>query len=167
MNKKIVVSIKPEWDNIEEVRVKAEGFLNSDRLDENVKNAIIMNISELLENAIKYGNFENNIDEIIAAITISERDITVEVKSPVKDGDDMHFNRLDKIIQWVRGYQNPFEAYVEKIKEISRQPLDDTQSGLGIVRIAYEGQSVIDFFVNDNNIISVSAVYHLSEPGRL
>jgi len=88
------------------------------------------------------------------------------VKSPVKEEDDKHLKRLDRIVQWVRGYQNPFEAYIEKIKEIALLPLDDRQSGLGIVRIAYEGQSIIDFFVNDYNIISVSAVYHLSEPGR-
>lgn len=167
MDNEIVMSIKPEWDNIEAVRGKAESFLKSNKLHEEIIDAIIMNISELLENAIKYGNYNNYINEIIASIVISDRDITVEVKSPVKDEDDMHFRRLDRIIQWVRGYQNPFEAYIEKLKEISHQPLDDSQSGLGIVRIAYEGQSIIDFFVNDNNIISVSAVYHLSEPGRL
>lgn len=167
MNKEIVMSIKPEWDNIESARIKAEGFLKSNGLEDDVIDAIIMIISELLENAIKYGNFSSGLSEITASITISERDITVEVKSPVKDEDDQHFRRLDKMIQWVRGYQNPFEAYIEKIKEISHQPIDDTQSGLGIVRIAYEGQSIIDFFVNDNNIISVSAVYHMSEPGRL
>lgn len=166
MNKEITVSIKPEWDNIEAVRVQAESFLKSNRLNDDVIDAIIMNISELLENAIKYGNFNNSISDILASIIISERDITVEVKSPVKDEDDLHFRRLDKIVQWVRGYQNPFEAYIEKIKEVALQPISDSQSGLGITRIAYEGQSIIDFYVNDNNIISVSAVYHLSEPGR-
>jgi hypothetical protein len=166
MNSEIRMSIKPEWDNIEEVRVNAEIFLKSKKIPEDVKDAIIMNISELLENAIKYGNYENGTNDITASISISERDITVEVKSPVKDEDDLHFRRLDKIVQWVRGYQNPFEAYIEKIKEVALQPMDNNQSGLGIVRIAYEGQSIIDFFVNDDNIISVSAVYHLSEPGR-
>lgn len=167
MNNEIRMSIKPEWDNIEEVRVQTETFLKMQKIHEDVMDAVIMNISELLENAIKYGNYNNGINDVIASVSISERDITVEVKSPVKDEDDRHFRRLDKIVQWVRGYQNPFEAYIEKIKEVSLQPIDDNQSGLGIVRIAYEGQSIIDFFVNDDNIISVSAVYHLSEPGRV
>jgi len=167
MDKEILLSIKPEWENIETVRVKTESFLKSNKQHEDVIDAIIMNISELLENAIKYGNYSNDIKDITASVVISARDITVEVKSPVNDEEDAHFRRLDRIVQWVRGYQNPFEAYIEKIKEIARQPMDDSQSGLGIVRIAYEGQSIIDFFVNDSNIISVSAVYHLSEPGRL
>lgn len=166
MNNEIRMSITPDWDNIEAVRVKAGNFLKSKKLNEDVTDAVIMNISELLENAVKYGDYSGAVKEIIASISISERDITVEVKSPVKDEDDKHFRRLDKIVQWVRGYQNPFEAYIEKIKEIALQPVDDSQSGLGIVRIAYEGQSIIDFFVNENNIISVSAVYHLSDPGR-
>jgi len=166
MNNEIRVGIKPEWDNIEEVRNKTEIFLKSKNINEDTIDAVIMNISELLENAIKYGNFTSTENEITASILITERDITVEVKSPVKDEDDFHFKRLDRIVQWVRGYQNPFEAYIEKIKEIAHQPLDDSQSGLGIVRIAYEGQSIIDFFVNENNIISISAVLHMSEPGR-
>ncbi|PKL17226.1 MAG: ATP-binding protein [Spirochaetae bacterium HGW-Spirochaetae-5] len=167
MNNEIRMSIKPEWENIEAVRVQTGTFLKIQKIQEDVMDAVIMNISELLENAIKYGNFNNGVNDVLASVSISERDITVEVKSPVKDEDDRHFRRLDKIVQWVRGYQNPFEAYIEKIKEVSLQPIDDNQSGLGIVRIAYEGQSIIDFFVNDDNIISVSAVYHLSEPGRL
>lgn len=166
MNDEIRLSIKPEWDNIETVRVNAENFLKSKELHEDVIDAIIMTVCELIENAIKYGNFSADICDITSSIAITERDITVEVQSPVEEGEDMHLRRLDRIVQWVRGFQNPFEAYIEKIKEIALQPIDDTQSGLGIVRIAYEGQSIIDFFVNDENIISVSAVYHLSEPGR-
>ena len=61
------------------------------------------------------------------------------------------------------GYQNPFEAYIEKLKEVAVQPQGNGESGIGIVRIAYEGQSIIDFYINEKGIISVSAVYHLPE----
>jgi len=167
MNKEFHVSIKPDWDKIEEVRTKSRNFLKLQNMRDEVIDAVVMNLSELMENAIKYGNFDNNKEAVNASISVSDRDVIVEVKSPVKDGDDLSFRKLDRTVQWVRGYQNPFEAYIEKIKEIAHQPVNEKQSGLGIVRIAYEGQSIIDFFVDDKNIISVSAVYHLSEPGRL
>ena len=51
------------------------------------------------------------------------------------------------------------KTYVEKLKEISNKTLAEGESGLGLVRIAYEGQSILDFYVNENNLLAVSAVY--------
>lgn len=166
MNNIIEIKIKPEWSNIETAREQTKEFLASLDFNDDIKDAVIMIISELLENAIKYGKFTEKHSGIETSVTASDRSITIEVRSPVGDEDDMHFRRLDRIVQWVRGYQNPLEAYIEKIKEIALQPVSDSQSGLGIVRIAYEGQAVIDFYVNDDNIISISAVYHLARTRR-
>ena len=63
--------------------------------------------------------------------------------------------------QWIRGHQDPFEAYLSRLQEVSVQELENRESGLGLVRIAYEGQSVLDFFVDDRNVVSVSAIYAL------
>lgn len=158
------LKIKPEWGNLEDVRLKTEEFLNKKKLSRDITDSIIMNISELMENAMKYGRFDDRVKEITASVSITDNDIIVEVKSPVIDDDDFHFKRLDRIIQWIRGYQNPFEAYVEKLKQVAMQPINDSESGIGIIRIAYEGQSILDFYIDDNGIISVSAVYHL--PGK-
>lgn len=158
------LKIAPDWDNIEKVRIRTEDFLEEKNLGRDIKDSIIMNISELMENAVKYGKFDDKIKEITASVTVTDNDIIVEVKSPVKDEDDFHFKRLDRIIQWIRGFQNPFEAYIEKLKEIAIQPVTESESGIGIIRIAYEGQSILDFYINDNGVISVSAVYHL--PGK-
>ena len=65
------------------------------------------------------------------------------------------------MVQWIRGFQDPFEAYLERLKEVSSQSLDHEESGLGLVRIAYEGQSVLDFFVTENHVLAVSAVHHV------
>ena len=46
---------------------------------------------------------------------------------------------------------------VEKLKEISKKPLEDEESGLGLARIAYEGKAILDFFVFED-ILNVSAV---------
>jgi hypothetical protein len=65
------------------------------------------------------------------------------------------------MVQWIRGHQNPFEAYMTRLQEVSGQALDHPESGLGLVRIAYEGQALRDFFVDDQNILAVSAVHPL------
>jgi len=78
-----------------------------------------------------------------------------------------HLSKLDKTIQWIRGYQDPFEAYIERIKEVSKKPLNDMESGIGLVRIAYEGNALIDFFVAENNMLNVSVVSNLEREDRV
>ena len=71
-----------------------------------------------------------------------------------------HLRKLDKTLQWIRGFQDPFQAYVQRIRKISRKPLDDEFSGLGLTRIAYEGQAILDFFLTEGNQLNVSAISH-------
>jgi hypothetical protein len=47
------------------------------------------------------------------------------------------------------------------MKAISREPLDNVKSGLGLVRITYEGQAILDFYLDENDTLSVSAVSNL------
>jgi len=84
--------------------------------------------------------------------------VTIEVNNPVDESTSHDLRRLDRTIQWIRGYQDSFEAYIERMKEISKKPLKDEESGLGLVRIAYEGKAILDFFVRDDNMLNVSAV---------
>lgn len=161
MNSIMQCKITPEWENLDLVREQTGDFLKLNHVDTDTIDAVMMNISELTENAIKYGKFDELNSEISTKVTITGSDIIVEVSSPLKENDSYNPARLDKIVQWIRGYQNPFEAYIEKLKEVAVQPQNDGESGIGIVRIAYEGQSIIDFYINEKGIISVSAVYHL------
>lgn len=161
MENTIQYSIEPVWKNIDPIRRQTREFLAKNKASETQIDAIIMSLSELLENAVKYGTYNNDHSLIFSTISLSRHNITVEVKSPISDKDDVNFARLDKTIQWIRGFQNPFQAYIEKLKEISIKSLTDRESGLGITRIAYEGQSIVDFYLGDDNTISVSAVYLL------
>ena len=125
-----------------------------------------MIISELIENGIKYGNFKMMENKVVVMIHFEENMITIEVFNPVDETASKHLSRLDKTIQWIRGYQDPFEAYIERIKEVSKKPLHDEESGIGLVRIAYEGKALLDFFVGENNILNVSVVSNLEGDDR-
>jgi hypothetical protein len=153
--------IRPVWDEIDGAREKCIKFLSDNKLPVEVIDAMTMVLHELLENALKYGNYEQSEARITYSIRRGKKNITVEVTNPIHGNDTPHFKTLDKSIQWIRGYQNPFEAYVEKLKEVSVRPLKDKESGFGLVRVAYEGQSILDFYVRDDNCICVSAEYQL------
>lgn len=150
--------IPPNWDDIDRARDEAVAFLHQQQLHPSIVDAVGMVVGELLENGVKYGRHGSGAP-IEYSVTVAPDAVTVEVLSPAVEDDDPHLQRLDRTIQWIRGYQNPFEAYIETLKNIARRPLDDRESGLGLVRIAYEGKSILDFYLTDDNRVAVSAIY--------
>jgi hypothetical protein len=159
MAEQMTLAIRPEWDEIERARTICRDFLTDRRCDIDVVDAVSMVSSELIENAVKYGTYMVPILDIEFRLKVDEGVITIEVKNPVDDTAGKHLQRLDEIVQWIRGYQNPFEVYVKKLREVSAKSLLDNESCLGLVRIAYEGQSILDFYLDGNNILSVSAIF--------
>lgn len=159
--KTLATQITPDWQEIERLREQIGEHLGHVGLDVDTVNAMQMVSCELLENAVKYGHFAED-PHIKYSLKVAPKRLTVEVVHPMRGDADEHFRKLDAQIQWIRGFQNAFEAYIERLKQVSlRLPGQDGESGLGLVRIAYEGQSVLDFYVDDKNMLSVSAVYSL------
>jgi hypothetical protein len=156
--KAIGMSIGPKWEAIEGVRTKTRAFLKNHGLSKELMDAITMVCSELVENGMKYGYFERPESRLKLKLHILEKNIIAEVTHPISANAAQHLRRLDKTIQWIRGYQDPFQAYIEKLKEVARRPINDSESGLGLVRIAYEGKSILDFFVAEDNALNVSAI---------
>lgn len=158
MKKSQSLTIMPKWDEIETVRNKGSEFFTKNVVPEEVVHAGTMVVSELLENSIKYGDFSDQNKRIDVNISIDNHTIIVEVSNPISESAFENLKTLDKKIQWIRGFQDPFEAYTDTLKEVSRQPLSDQKSGLGLVRIAYEGEAILDFFVSGDDILNVSAI---------
>ena len=166
MKKSIEFNVKPEWDEIEKIRNQSAEFLQAHELADETVHSLSMIISELIENGIKYGNFKMVENRVVVSINIGRNAVTIEVLNPVDETALKHLSKLDKTIQWIRGYQDPFEAYIERIKEVSKKPLKDAESGIGLVRIAYEGKALLDFFVGDNSILNVSVVSNIEGDNR-
>lgn len=155
----VIIDLKPDWSELDKISEILEKFLNEPSFHRDDFDALKMVVTELVENGIKYGYFPTPESTFQLSLRKKRDRIVIEVKNQIKDSELEHLRRLDAKIQWIRGYQNPFEAYVEKLKEISNKTLAEGESGLGLVRIAYEGQSILDFYVNENNLLAVSAVY--------
>ncbi|WP_372683188.1 hypothetical protein [Desulfosarcina sp.] len=155
-NSKTII-IDPVWDELEKVRNQLGRFLIDQHLSEFQNHAATMVFNELIEKGIKYGKFGPG-DQIESHITIDDRMITIEVVTPVDETNHIHLQELDEMIQWIRGYQDPFEAYIEKLKKVARLPIDDKKSGLGLVRIAYEGGAILDFCNIEDGRLNVTAV---------
>ena len=151
------LGIEPEWDAVKAAWDPCRAMLARAGVGEDESYQLAMVAQELLENAVKYGSFRGG-ERVALELRVLPEEVTVEVKSRV-GVDDAHLRRFDQTIQWVRGFQDPFEAYVERMKIVSAQPYAQGESGLGLTRIAYEGRCLIDFYVDGENTLAVSAVY--------
>jgi hypothetical protein len=156
------LEIAPRWEEVSGVRRATARFLGEVGLSRDVVDAVAMVACELTENATKYGCFNDESQPQIAVrVAVGGGDVMVEVRNPVGPAADENLNQLDRMVQWIRGYQDPFEAYLQRLKELSVEGLESTVSRLGLVRIAYEGQSILDFYVNEENVLAVSAIRRL------
>jgi len=134
-------------------------FLKGEGLDPDAQNALSMVACELAENATKYGHFREDKEVVRVSLEILPSHVTVTVANPVTQAEAEELAVLDETIQWIRGFQDPFQAYLERLRDVSSQSLSSTESRLGLVRIAYEGQSILDFYVGADGILVVSATW--------
>jgi hypothetical protein len=150
--------LPPRWEALPSAWEPCQQTLRAAGLPDDVVYALCMVAQELLENAVKYGSFASDGDAVGLTVRLAPREVTIEVTNPV-GVDVARLRQFDQAIQWIRGFQDPFEAYIEKMKVVSAHRYADGKSGLGLTRIAYEGRCVLDFFVDVSNTLAVSAVF--------
>lgn len=163
--KSLNLSLYPRWEEIERARNECDTFLRGLGIEQGALDSLCMITSELLENAVKYGDFSNEEERIPFNIHADEDNVIIETWSPIQSkGMSDKLKRLDSIIQWIRSFQSPFQAYLERLKLVAGQPLEDNESGLGLVRIAYEGEAILDFYVNEHDRLYISALRPIAQP---
>ena len=135
MSPTLKLDLLPDWSAVKSAWDPTLAHLDACGIDEETAHLLAMASQELLENAVKYGapRFGGQVE---LTLEVASAAVTIEVKSPA--GDEDQVDKLDDTIQWIRGYQDPFEAYVEKLKQVSASPYQPGESGLGLTRIAYE-----------------------------
>ena len=161
MSNHLSIELPSDWSQIEKARQDSEQFLDNHGVSQDVSQALTMVVCELLENSMKYGTTGPEAPHVVLEIDLEDGSAIVEVSNAFDDDARPHLRRLDRRIQWIRGFQDPFEAYVERLRQVARRPVDDDESGLGLVRIAYEGNAILDFVVAEDGFLNVSAVTDL------
>jgi hypothetical protein len=128
------------WERIDLVRESVARALRAAYGDPDLEDALAMVCAELLENAMKYGRAGATVQLCLA--DDDDGALTVTVENAI-DADSHHTRALHERVEWLRGYADPAEAYTAALTQVYAAPnIDD--SGLGLVRIAYEGGCRID-----------------------
>jgi len=135
MDRALNLEVKPSWAEIDRARDACVAFLRQQRFADATVDAVSMVTSELVENANKYGEFSSADAAIRIRLSVTDSAIIVEVRNPVGHCSTENLAQLDRMIQWIRGFQDPFEAYVERLRVVSAQSLHHAESGLGLCEL--------------------------------
>ena len=161
MKKSISFKLKSGTDEIKKISQKGCTFLKANGFSGDAVQTQMM----ILWGLIARGNEFDNLRPLKTGMTIyfliEKNLVTVEVRKPVGESSLCKLNELDKTIQLIRGGQYPFDPYTKFPKTPSKLNLDNAND-FELFRIAYETGAVIDFYVNENNILNLSAVRSLT-----
>ena len=153
--------VRNEWKNVELLRTSVENCFQAVFADLDGKTAISMVTGELLENALKYGDWESADAQRAFRLRVEgdRARAVVTVQNPVKPGDPGLREVLDTVA-WIRTFKSPGDAYRARLLEIA-QADGDAASRLGLVRVAYEGNCTVEATV-DGGTLTVTARMQLA-----
>jgi hypothetical protein len=153
----IDLTVRNEWKNIDLLRTSVQNCFIAVFADLDGCHAIAMVTGELLENALKYGDWTSG-DRAMFRLRVHGRDgnIEVSVQNPLKS-NDAHANALMSALEWLGSFPKPDAAYRARMLQIAQEEGDGTPSRLGLVRIAAEGNCRITARV-DGGTVTVTAV---------
>ena len=143
------VELQPVWRNVTRASEAVALLVLGTYGDDDLRDAIAMVSAELLENAIKYAD-----PQTLVRLTIHDdaKAITVEVTNAVVQPEEIQ--RLAARLDWLRNQPDPASAWVEALSLATSNP---ERPGLGILRIAHEGGSRVDYAVSEPGHLTVRA----------
>jgi hypothetical protein len=166
MKKSIKFTLKPKGQSIENVVGKCSNFLKSNGLLDDTVRSQVMVVRELVANCMKYCTFDHPKNRMTVQIHINSNEIIIEVMNPINERNFHKLRELDKTIQWIRGYQDPHEAYMLSLKNACERSNICEANGLGLAKIAYEANATLDFYVSKDNIFCLLAIKSLGNDYR-
>jgi hypothetical protein len=150
----------PNWDAIELLRGSVLACVNVAFPDPALAARIGLVAGELMENAVKYGNWRGEREGAFALQLCGHDDrLTIEVASPAGD-DSPHLARLRAELERIAVAPSPEEAFLKGIRgaALSRR------RGLGLARIVHEGGCDLEAEIVGPNLVVRAVTRHLSEP---
>jgi len=126
----VQLRFKPLWLYVDAVREFCGFFARASFKDEELGQRVGLVVHELIENAVKYGDekeLELRIERMPGSVVIRVSNTTTDDRA----------QKLREIFNQLANVA-PVDAYTSALRRAATLP--DTESGLGLPRIQYEGQ---------------------------
>ena len=126
----------PNWNHIGNIRQSVGALTDSVIPDADSVAAVSMVSAELLENAFKHGSKDTFVDY---EVNVQEEITVITAANSWSADTEKNLSNLLATIEWIDTFDTPLDAYIERMKMIYEAENSES-SGLGLVRIVYEGQ---------------------------
>jgi len=161
INFQIQVPITASWTNIELLRSSVLNCLATIFSDHHFCHSVGMITSELLENAVKYGDWETQVrNEFKLCVTGDEEEVEVTVSNPVAAKSE-ELAQLFSMVEFLDTHESAEAAYRDRLRQVAAASSDSEGAGgfsrLGLARIAYEGHCQVKARLDDREILHVTA----------
>src|SRR5258706_2093073 len=135
----IDLTVRNEWRNVDLLRTSVQNCFIAVFADLDGCHTIAMVTGELLENALKYGDWTRDKRAMFRLrVDGGTSRIVVSVQNPLDLSSD-NAKTLLSTIEWINGFATPEAAYRARLLSIAQDESNNTPSQLGLVRIAFEG----------------------------
>lgn len=146
------VELQPDWRNVTRASEAAALLVLGTYGDADLRDAIAMVSAELLENALKYAD---PLQLIRLTIEEDPSSIVVAVTNAVVHPEEVE--RLAARLDWLRQHPDPASAWTEALMLASALDVARERPGLGILRIAYEAGSQLEYEISTPGTLTVRA----------
>jgi hypothetical protein len=148
----INVPVLINWTNVSLLVTSVQNCFNAMFANVTGSRTVAIVTAELLENAIKYGAWEQADQRLRLAVSGSSAVTRVTVENPATNE---RFEELQKSLDWMASFPDAKAAFQARLLSLATTS-DPEVSRLGVVRIAYEGGcSLAATFVN--GVVRVTA----------
>lgn len=148
---------KLNYDGFKDAAENISDFLKMQGLSTEAVQEQIVIAEQLLIACLRYSGTNPTFEKTKIQIHLRGGQVTTEVSNPIDNIEIEQLEHLDKLIQYLRGYQDPFEAFT-KMKTTS----NNGSTGLSLAEMAYLNQTTLDFFVSEDNMLNLSAVSNIN-----
>jgi hypothetical protein len=144
------VSLPHTWDHIRQIRNRVSEAL--EHADPSLRAAAVMVTSELVENAVKYGEAVPAARQITVSLATGPSAIVIKVANGSADANAV--GALARRVDEIMSAPDKSVLYLTRLEELMAEP---TETGrLGLYRIAFEGQFDIHFNYA-NQVVTMTA----------
>lgn len=159
---RLELSFPPDPTRIEITRQAVARCVAVVWADPSFEEALAMATAELVENAIKYGATGANV--VGVGIVATRGDVVLTVSNAV-DSRSQHVDALRARIAWMHGHEDARSAYLAALTHVyASGDLDSQESGLGLVRVAYEGGATVECNTETPGLVLVRARFRPQPP---
>jgi hypothetical protein len=150
----IDLPVRNHWENVDLLRTSILNCFTAIFSEVDGVHAFATVAAELLENAIKYGRWNDPSAKLHVRVWGDDDAAHVEVEHPV-DAESPDLRELLRTIEWIKTFPSAEHAYRAKLLEVATA--QEGVSRLGLTRIAYEGGCELRAVV-DGDILRVTSI---------